>query len=131
MILIGRLCFTVIASEVKQSIAAKKRVDCFVASLLARTVLSSERVFPCQYKSSARERVEQEVLLVEEVVDPEIEREICRGIVMALYIAHDGGVESPVDVGHDVGVIQRRILFSAVAGGDGVGPTLVRPMGDA
>src|SRR5580692_6442399 len=113
MILIGRLCFTVIASEAKQSIAAKKRVDCFVASLLAMTVLSSERVFPCQHKGSARERVEQEVLLVEEVVDPEIEREICRGIVMDLHVDHDVVVESAVDVGDDVGVIQRRILFSA------------------
>jgi hypothetical protein len=66
--------------------------------------------------------VEQEVLLVEEVIDPEIEREIFGGVVMDLHVHDEVVIEGAVDVGDDVGVIQRRILLAAVARRDGIGP---------
>src|ERR1700722_903137 len=53
----------------------------------------SERVFPGQNKGSAREGMEQEVLLVEEIIDPEIEREIRRRIVVDLQVDPEEFVE--------------------------------------
>ena len=75
--------------------------------------------------------MEQEVLLVEEIIDAEIEREILRRVVVDLHVDDEVIVEGAEDVGDDVGVIQRRILLAAVARRDRVGPALVRPVGDA
>src|SRR4030088_1831408 len=57
-----------------------------------------EGVFPGENVGSPRERMEQEVLLVEEVIDPEIEREILRRVVMDLHVRDDVFVERAVDM---------------------------------
>ncbi|KTT92291.1 hypothetical protein NS44R_14725, partial [Mammaliicoccus sciuri] len=75
--------------------------------------------------------MEQEVLLVEDVIDAEIEREVRGRVVMDLHVDDEEIVERAIDVGDDVGVVECRILLAAVARCDGVGPALVRPVGHA
>src|ERR1700760_966233 len=88
--------------------------------------LDSEGVLRGENIGSAGERMEQEVLLVEDVIDPEIEREIFRRVVMHLQVDHEEIIEGPVDVRNDIGVVESRILLSAIARPPRMAPAVVR-----
>src|ERR1700760_4245866 len=90
--------------------------------------LDSEGVLRGENIGSAGERMEQEELLGEDVIDPEIEREIFRRVVMHLKVDHEEIIEGPVDVGNDIGVAESRILLSAIARRHRIGPDVVRPV---
>jgi hypothetical protein len=53
----------------------------------------SERVFRGENEGSAGKWMEQEVLFVEDIIDPEIEREILGRVVMDLHIHHEEIIE--------------------------------------
>src|SRR5512143_1614294 len=55
---------------------------------------SSERVFRRQHIGPARERMEQEILLIEDIIDAEVEREVVRRVVVDLRVHHEEIVES-------------------------------------
>jgi hypothetical protein len=69
----------------------------------------SELILACHDIGSAGERVEQEILLVENVVDAEVEREILGCFVVNLGVDNEVFVESAVDMRNDVGVVEGRI----------------------
>jgi len=64
--------------------------------------------------------MEQEVLFVEEIVDPEIERETHGRVIVNLRIAHEVIVEGSEQVRNDIGVVQRRTLLAAATRRDRV-----------
>src|ERR1700683_4352000 len=86
---------------------------------------ASERIFPGHDESSSRERVEQEVLLVEEIVDAEIDRDVLGRRVVPLHIDHEEVVERTEHVRNDVRIVERRILLAAEARRDGISPAII------
>lgn len=85
-----------------------------------------EGVFRGENVGSAGERMEQEVLLVEEIVDAEVEGEVLGRTIVNLHVDHEIVVEGAEYMRDNVGIIQRRILLAAVARRDRVGPAVVR-----
>ena len=63
----------------------------------------SERVLSRHNASPAREPVKQEVLFVEDIIDPEI----LGGFVVNLHVGNNVVIERAVDVGDDVSVVER------------------------
>src|SRR6185312_3571360 len=109
---------------------AKERESGFIGlSLVACRDL--EGVFRRENVSPSRERMEQEVLFVEQIIDSEIEREILRGVVVHFHVHHKKVVEGAEYMRDDIGVIERRILLPAIARRDRVGPAFIRPVGHA
>ena len=49
--------------------------------------------FPARTKVLPGKRMKQEVLFVEEIIDPEIEREIRRRVVVDFHVHHDVTIE--------------------------------------
>src|SRR3954464_10316547 len=96
---------TVAASAAK----AKVRGNLFIRlPLLFASARHLERILPRQDKGPPREGMEQEVLLIEQIIYPEIEREIPGGVVMDLHVHHEEVIEGTEDMRNAVGVIKGR-----------------------
>src|ERR1700733_178739 len=75
--------------------------------------------------------MKQKVLFVEDIIDPEIKREILRRVVMDLHIHDEKWIECLKDVLRSVGVIKGRKLLTGVARRHCIGPTVIRPISNS